>query len=749
MYVCRPVLMAPIVALVMLLPTALNVSASVLPWTEARLLHSASTPPLAYEATHRLAVEQDRLASLTRDGLTTFVLRDGAWEAGVHHPLVGGVAVAWADGTLLALDREKLLLIRPTGERAVVHELACPSGSHGAVAGLPGRSAALVAIGGRVYLVDTEDAGFERIEDADLGGDAVYMASCEATGDVYAFGGRGLSRWEHEAREFAAWTDAGGNALSAPPKSLAVHPEGRWLYAGTAGEGVVAVDLRQRVFHRSDGARLPNVAGQHIFPVAVDTRRDVLYVPSWTHVIAVAPASEPAAWEEIGYLNAMTEPALHTYRSVATVAGVAYLPTTDHLVFGGKWGIDVLGSAESGQFVSDEGFAQYEVTPDGIAGEGAVYDMIRDERLRAVYANAGRTTAEAMEQFARAGINAVFYQIYFLEHGEFYPPLDVREHLAEVAGWCEDARLTLFVTGRQVGWSQFNHERIREYEYRRFVTPSGRVGAYQSGRDVEGYDRGEFPCHFDPGYWELTLGYQIEEFGRLAAELAIAGFALEMGDGYSGSNISAASDTCMCDDCWVSFLDARGVGDADARGLEIDGWNRYHWLNDRALLDAYATEQQERFAALVREYLLKAREHSSALVPVLALPETSGHYDESWYYRAWIDGLGTAERPVIVCSQQSYAAPFSPTMAIDPGRRFAEHGLHLLFVPGLATIWHTPEQLARRTADNLRHTPGTWYYHGNYWFGEHLGESIYQPRTPGVEGHFELSEYIEALGTVR
>ncbi|MFP4249195.1 MAG: hypothetical protein ACLFU7_06020 [Armatimonadota bacterium] len=719
-----------------------------LPWDQVHLLHDGSEPPLAYEATHRLAWEDGRLASLTAEGVSTFVLRDGAWEAGLSHPLNDGQAVAWADDTVVALDREKLLMIKPTGERVVSHDLACPIGARGAIAGVPGQRAALVSINGRVYRVDVAAGVSERVEGTSLGGDAVYMASCAATGDVYAFGGRGLRRWDGDAGEFVAWMDADGETFSAPQKSLAVHPDGRWLYAGTAGEGLVAVDLQEGVAHTCNPDRLPNVAGQHIFPVTVDTRRDVLYVPTWTHVVAVAPASDPAAWQEIGYLNSMTEPALHTYRSVAAVAGLAYLPSTDHLIFGGRWGLDVLSSAESGQFVTDEGFEQCELTPDAIAGEGAVYDMIRDERLRSIYVNAGRATPEAMEQFARAGINAVFYQIYYIEHGEFYSPLDVRDHLREVAGWADDAGVALFATGRQVGWSQFNHERIRDYEYRRFITPSGKIGAYESERDVEGYDRGEFPCHFDEGYWELTLGYQIEEFGKLAAEAPIAGFVLEMGDGYSGSNISHASDVCMCDDCWERFLDHREIDNEEARGMEIDGWNRHHWLRDRGLWDAYVDHQRARFAALAREYLLKAREHQPTLVPVLALPETSGHYDQSWYYRAWIEGLGSAEQPVIVCSQQAYAAPFAPTISIDPGRRLREDGLHLLFVPGLATIWHTPEQLARRTADNLRYTPGTWYYHGNYWFGEHLEEDIYQPRTPGVEGSHALAEYIEALSEV-
>ncbi|MGM0493826.1 MAG: hypothetical protein ACQER1_12865 [Armatimonadota bacterium] len=738
--------MPSIVAALMLI--LLPAQTEALPWDQVELLHSGSEPALAFEATHRLAWEDGRLASLTADGVSTLVLRDGAWEAGISHPLIGGQAVAWADDTVVALDREKLLLIKPTGERVVIHELACPIGSRGAVAGVPGQGAALVSIDGRVYLADVATGDFERVEGTSLGSDAVYMASCGATGEVYAFGGRGLSRWDGDASEFVQWADADGNAVAAPPKSLAVHPDGRWLYAGTAGEGLIAVDLQEGVAHTCNPDRLPNVAGQHIFPVTVDTRRDVLYVPTWTHAVAVAPASDPSRWDETGYLNSMTEPALHTYRSIASVAGLAYLPSTDHLIFGGRWGLDVLSSADSGQFVTDAGFEQYELAPDEIGGEGGVYDMIREERLRAIYVNAGRATPEAMEQYARAGINAVFYQIYYIEHGEFYPPLDVREHLREVAGWGEDAGVTLFATGRQVGWSQFNHERIRDYEYRRFITPSGQIGAYQSERDVEGYDRGEFPCHFDEGYWELTLGYQIEEFGKLAAETPIAGFVLEMGDGYGGSNIRHASDVCMCDDCWERFLDHRGIDDEEARGMEIDGWNRHHWLRDRGLWDAYVDHQRVRFAALAREYLLKAREHQPALVPVLALPETSGHYDESWYYRAWIEGLGSAEQPVIVCSQQTYAAPFAPTMSIDPGRRLKEDGLHLLFVPGLATIWHTPEQLARRTADNLRYTPGTWYYHGNYWFGEHLEESIYQPRTPGVAGSFALSEYIEALSEV-
>ena len=739
-------LLAPLITLLSVIPPA---SADALPWTEARLLHSGSEPPLAYEATHRLARADGRLASLTRDGVSTFALRDGAWQAGPTAPLAHGVAVAWAGDTVVALTGEGLVLIAPSGRRLTIPELACPPGTHGAVGAVPGTPSALVVIDGRVYLVDATDATFERVEGEGPGRGTVHMAACEATGDVYAFTGRGLSRWDPETRAFIPWTDAGGNRLDAPPRSLTIHPAGRRLYAGTDGEGLVAVDLTDGVIHHAREEQLPSVAGRHIAPMAVDTRRDVLYVPTWTHVVAVAPASDPARWEEIGYLNAMTEPALHTYRAVASLAGVAYLPRTDHLVFGGRWGIVALSSGASGQFVSDEGFHRYELDPTGILGEGPVYDMIREQRLRAVYVNAGRSAREAVENYARAGINAVFYQVYFVAHDEFYPFAGgFREHLREVAGWCEDAGVKLFVTGRQVGWSQFNHERIRDYEYRRFVTPSGHIGAYRREHDLPGYDRGEFPCHFDAGYWERSLGYQIEEFGKLAARLPIAGFVLEMGDGYSGSNIRHASDACMCDDCWRQFFDAREVADPDARGMEIDGWNRVHRLHDRDLWDAYLEHQQHRFAALVRGYLQRARAHQPGLVAALALPESSSHYDESWYYRAWIEGLGTAEQPVIVCSQQSYGAPFSPTMSIHPGRRLAEHGLHLIFVPGLAILWHTPDQLARRTADNLRYTPGTWYYDGNYWFGEHAERNFYRPLTPGVEGTHTFGAYVDALGAV-
>lgn len=180
----------------------------------------------------------------------------------------------------------------------------------------------------------------------------------------------------------------------------------------------------------------------------------------------------------------------------------------------------------------------------------------------------------------------------------------------------------------------------------------------------------------------------------------------------------------------------------------MDGWNRFHWLHSRDLWQAFLDFQQERFTALARTYLHKAHAHQPALITALALPEMSNHYEESWYYRAWIDGLGTPAQPVLVCSQQTYGTPFSPVMAIKPGQRLSALGLHLLFIPGLATIWHTPDELARRTADNLHHTPGTWYYHGNHWHDEHLQKNHYTPLIPGVERRFTVPQYVEALGEI-
>lgn len=292
-----------------------EVAAQALPWTESRLLHNDSIPRLVHESTLRLATGDDRFASLAHDGVSTFVLHDGRWQAGPSAAMLHGMALAWVDDSVLVLGRDGLLVLAPDGEITVIAELACPSGSYGALGELPGTGTAVVMIGGRIFLVTAATGHFERVAGADLPNDSIFMASCRQTGQLFAYGSNRLRVWDPQVQRFTAWTDADGQEITAPAKSLVIDSAGRRLYAGTAGEGLLVIDLPERRVYATNPETMPNVARQHIFPVALDTERDVLYVPSWTHVIAVAPASDPARLAGSGI------PQCHDHTGAAHVPG--------------------------------------------------------------------------------------------------------------------------------------------------------------------------------------------------------------------------------------------------------------------------------------------------------------------------------------------------------------------------------------------------------------------------------------------
>ncbi len=109
-------------------------------------------------------------------------------------------------------------------------------------------------------------------------------------------------------------------------------------------------------------------------------------------------------------------------------------------------------------------------------------------------------------------------------------------------------------------------------------------------------------------------------------------------------------------------------------------------------------------------------------------------------------GLGSVDHPALVCSQQAYPAPFAPTISIYPGERFREQGCHLIYVPGLATIWHTPAQLGRRIRSVWPRTPGVWFYVLDRWYDRNLDKNHYEPKTSFDKREYTVRKYIEAMG---
>ena len=70
---------------------------------------------------------------------------------------------------------------------------------------------------------------------------------------------------------------------------------------------------------------------------------------------------------------------------------------------------------------------------------------------------------------------------------------------------------------------------------------------------------------------------------------------------------------------------------------------------------------------------------------------------------------------MLVASQQTYGAPFTPALAIRPPQRMKAAGQHVIYLPGVATLWHTPAQLVERATAHHRASAGVFFYEGHSW----------------------------------
>ncbi len=483
--------------------------------------------------------------------------------------------------------------------------------------------------------------------------------------------------------------------------------------------------------------------------MAIDTERDTLYYTSWSETTGLSPASDPEKWEAVTYLASFTEPGLHTYRSNSPSAGMAYVPESDELIFGGRWGASVLSRGEDSALVQAENFEQFVRAPESIPGRGRFYDFMRENRMRSGWTASGRASeAEHLDNVERAQINTILYSLYYVGHGEFYEPSDHEQHLRDLAERCDERGLAIIVSFRPVGTSAMSHSGIRDYAYRHWILPSGEVAAYDKPSEANRgtRDRLEFPCPMDEGYWARSIAPMMNLAAQLGLEHeSIMGVLFELGDGFGSSNLSPRGNTCFCDDCWTRFFERQAIDDSQGRATSYEDGARRRWLHSHELWNAYHDSQVASMGEVGQKFLAEARRINPELSVHLALPETGTHYDESWWYRGFIAATQSEDMPVVIQSQQTYAAPYNPVMDYLLEQRLKEQGQHTIVVPGLALLWLSPEQVTRRYETKNYQSPGVFVYRTDNWHGQHLEANHFRARLPGDDREYRRGEYIDAL----
>lgn len=718
-----------------------------LPWTSSGYLCETSEPALAETPILAMVRAGDRLVLASENRLHIFTLRDEAWTIGKVHELatirdlvvLGDSVVAVAGAGLAVFDPE-------TGELERTDLL--PSGStwnrYATGAPLPD-GALLLFRGDKLHRVDLATRSETTLAAEGLANASTRLVPA-GRHVVLVLNGKKIFRVRGETVEDAT----AELPVSGSGRSLAVSPEGRFLLIGTTSRGLLAIDLETGAHHDYTGKKNPLGLGACWWGATWDTKRDTLYVPGWEAVSAISPASDPASWTRTGVIRSADEVPLYSHRVAAPSApsSTLYLPQTDELLFAGKLGCTVFAADGNEPFAQPWDAGQYRLDNAALAGEGPFYDRLRTRKLVAVYASSARAPTEAdFNSYRMAGANALIYNIFQIDHGRMFPPSDVRADLARLGALCRENGLDLFAHFTPYNISSNNNARLEGLDYRALVTSDGKEGTKLGLPRIPAYERCVYPCYLDEAYSETAgIGYNLAEIAKLA-EAGVTGFSVELGDGFSRTNIRVDRDPCLCDVCWNEFLDRLELSAGDeARTLEPA--KRLRWIYGRHAWEDYLTMQRERLARLCRHAFDRAEEIAPGLVPMVMLPETTADYDERWFYNAFLEGFESNRKPVLAVSEQTYATPFLPALVNDLENRWRAEGLAVRVVPGVALMWQTPALLERRIPEFLRNTPGVMYYQALTWRGERLDENFYDPENPLDDRTFPLRTYLETLGQV-
>ncbi len=234
---------------------------------------------------------------------------------------------------------------------------------------------------------------------------------------------------------------------------------------------------------------------------------------------------------------------------------------------------------------------------------------------------------------------------------------------------------------------------------REFREVQGRYRPYVNRKGVV-YQK--TPCPLDEDYWNAIVRERLEQFVWLSIISPIAGvmFDSEM----YGSDISLYNDLCYCDTCWQAFTrsltsEAENHRDADF----LPKAERFDYLEKHDLLRQYTLFQWKR----VRSLFSRIEQQVHRIRPHLRLGIIM--YAHTWFYHALVQGLGTAESPILVFSESSYVRGYTPY--VDREREQATGSQNIAhYVPGLWLHRFFPRDLPAQLTNLAIHTDGYWIY---------------------------------------
>jgi hypothetical protein len=701
-------------------------------WTESEIMNRYSKPALPEDRVMRMwKNEKGGLVLATAGGIASFLPENGRFRQEYTFEIKDLLDAVPVDGNLIAvLDTQGLKYFDPA-RKTLENTGLMPGQKHSYNLPIlaPVSPTELLAASSDTTLwrIDLKNKKRDRVKLPVKAG-AFAMSLNPADGYVYAMSNGSLQRWKDGAFEEL------GTVPVKECYNLSFSPDGKFIYfynplsAYEIATGKITSMKDSRELYR--------------WGMAVDPKTNVLYCAGWESLNAYYPADNPAKWQLVNSIMVTDPVPVYTHRSLNPAScngSLLYLSETDELLVACRLGLNVLGrkgAPDSFGIKNDYRNGKFD-NRTAIPGKGKWSDFLRENKLSAMWVSSSFPIGrEEMEIYRNSGINTLIFLCFQIEHGQFYPPHDVRTTLRKLSALCREYGMKLIPAITPYNISINNSDK----EFRRMILPDGDAARHLRKPRNEKYVNLDFPCYLDGDYSRRAgIAHQIQEFAKLAQEGVIDGLCFELGDGFGGTNIRQ-HPLCFCDDCFKRFTKLEELPPAK---------ERLRWLYSNRMYEQYQAFMETELAALCGEAAAEARKIAPDMELTVMLPEQTPAYQDGWFFNAFIGGFHAPDRPVTVFSEQTYGCPYLPQLVHEPVAAWKARGWDTVMIPGVGNYWLSPAQVLERGNEYARNSAGVYFYQGYRWNKERAGEVFQNPLNKFDKRRATLGEYYEAMSKFR
>jgi hypothetical protein len=214
------------------------------------------------------------------------------------------------------------------------------------------------------------------------------------------------------------------------------------------------------------------------------------------------------------------------------------------------------------------------------------------------------------------------------------------------------------------------------------------------------------PCPRDHEYWHTHLTHLGKVIAALSLEsgLQIDGIFLdcELYGPETGKKRHYGRHTCFCDDCFSSFLLAKGY---EGKNLPaIRPGEREKWLKENQLLEDYFGFLEKDVESLAREFEQELHKvNPSLLIGMYPTPR-------DWVLQAMARGFGTGKMPMVIFATDTYKPRLISRMPTLPRQFYAKQNINAVYAAGFLLGYYGADTLEQQLLSATEKCSGYWLF---------------------------------------